>query len=234
MNTKFSVKDRFLPLEIHKLDQSVPETQHATESRVENGRPLVPMKDGDRGAFFKVVLPRGKGPLHIARLIISGLTDGTIEEEIYVLVLYEVIERILAEAIHKRPFRLKWKKELTALVAVSKILPRIRKEGYSRALIKYLIMNRMNQHLDFSKFIVPPKNRDDSALHEIKVIRHREYTPTPKKSTKVPSNSAGTKGSYQPNSISWQSVASQEKIFEKGKWINSRVKTNPSTIDEVS
>jgi len=234
MYTKFSVKERFLPLKIHNLDQSVSETQPSTESRVENGRPLVPMKDGDRGAFFKVVLPRGKGPLHIARLIISGLTDGTIEEEIYVLVLYEVIERILAEAIHKRPFRLKWKKELTALVAVSKILPRIRKEGYSRALIKYLIMNRMNQHLDFSKFIVPPKNRDDSALHEIKVIRHREYTPTPKKSTKVPSNSAGTKGSYQPNSISWQSVASQEKIFEKGKWINSRVKTNPSTIDEVS
>jgi hypothetical protein len=180
------------------------------------------------------VLPRGKGPLHIARLIISGLTDGTIEEEIYVLVLYEVIERILAEAIHKRPFRMKWKKELTALVAVSKILPRIRKEGYSRALIKYLIMNRMNQHLEFSKFIVPPKNRDDSALHEIKVIRHQEYTPSPKKSTKVPSNSAGTKGSYQPNSISWQSVASQEKIFEKGEWIDSRVKTNPSTIDEVT
>lgn len=234
MHTSFSVTERFLPLKYHQPIQGTSGLQPTTESRVENGRPLVPMKDGDRGAFFKVVLPKGKGPLHIARLIISGLTDGTIDDEVFVLVLYDVIERVLAEAIHKRPFRMKWKKELTALLAVTKILPTIRKEGYSRSMIKYLIMNRMNQHIDFTKFVVPPKNRDDSALLEIKVIRHREYTPTPKKVTKVPSNSAGTKGSYQPDSISWQSVATQERIFEKGRWITSRVETNPTDIEEVT
>lgn len=236
LKTSFSLSSRLNPIEV---DHFTEENHYSLEmlgqiSKVEDGRSLVPDETLERGAFFKVVIPRGKGPLHLTRLIITGLCDGTVNQEIFILILFDLIERVFAEALHKREFRKKWRKELKALRAVIKVLPQIRKNNYSLATMKYLISNRMNQEIDFTKFIIPPKNRDDKVLSEIRVIRHREYSPPVKKSTKIPSNSSGTKGTYQPNSISWQSVASKEMVFDKGEWKPSKIETNPNDLDEVT
>jgi len=95
----------------------------------------------------------------------------------------------------------------------------VTKNFHSIQLVTYFLRNRLGQKIDIEKFLIPPHNRKDEPIEQIKVLFHREYTPTPKKSTKIPSNSAGTKGSYQPDSISWKEVAQKSKIWENGRWI---------------
>lgn len=133
----------------------------------------------------------------------------------------------------KREFRMKWKTMLRALVALSKILPRLRDDNLTKAVMKYLIINRMSQYLNVAKILIPPFNRDDSPLEGIRIIRHRQYTPQPKKSSKVPSNSQGTKGNYAPDSIGWKEVANQSVIYINGKWEKSFPVSHPTEISEV-
>lgn len=217
-----------------EVEDHNPEKNYHPALESMEGRPSVPGKTArDHGAFFQVVYPKGFGPIHLARLVITGLVEGTLDSEEYVLVLYDLIEKCLQTALAKRDFRKKWKVLLRALVALSKILPRIRNSEMSKAMLKYLILNRLGQHLNVIKVLIPPKNRDDSPLERIQIIRHQKYTPPVKKSTKVPSNSQGTKGDYAPDSIGWKEVASQEVIFINGKWEKSFPVTHPSEISEV-
>lgn len=199
-------------------------------------RPKVP--DGitsDKGAFFRVVIPRGHGPIHLIRLILSNLIEGKIDQEYYVLVLYDLIERAFHEGVNKRDFRKKWKFFLGALLLLSKDLQKIRKEQNIH-IVKYLIINRLSQHGNITKMLIPPRNRQDKVLGEIKIIRHREYTPTPKKVTKIVSNSAETKGTYNPDTIKWSEVASQKKIYINGVWEVSSIRTkpDPTNIGEIT
>lgn len=226
----------FSPLTHEQLEEilTVSTESSSTKVEVEDGRALVPFEGLNRGAFFKVVIPKGVGPFHLARLIITGFLDGSLNEVFFVLVLYDVIERIFDEALRKREFRMKWRKELQALKYLSVSLNLLEKHGYIKSYLKYLIINRMGSYIDLTRYVIPPKNRNNEALERVQIVRHREYQPSPKKSTKVPSNSAGTKGTYQPNSISWKEVAAAEVYFHNGKWYTSRVRKNPTEIGEIT
>jgi len=181
--------------------------------------PLSRENSRENGAFFQVVLPKGIGPFHALRLIITFLFDGRIKDEIFVVIIYDLLERVLRHAERDRNFRKKWRKHIKALVLLCRILPLVNKNLGSISKVKYLIQNRMSQEINFIKFLLPFSIRNDEVLEGIKVVRHRKYTPPAKKSTKIPSNSQGTKGSYQPDSISWKDVANKEYIFENGKFV---------------
>jgi hypothetical protein len=145
------------------------------------------------------------------------------------------MERAFHEAINKRDFRIKWRKFLQALLLLSKDLYKLPKITNIN-VVKYLLLNRLGQNLDINRILIPPKNRKDDVLGDIKIIRHREYTPTPKKSTKIVSNSAETKGTYNPDSIKWADVANQSMIFVNGKWIGSieRPKPDPTNLEKLT
>jgi hypothetical protein len=221
---------RFALIEEFKL-----ELQLTLESQSLGRRPSVPEIGKDRGAFFKVVIPQGYGPIHLVRLIITGLVEGSLTEDKWILVLYDLIERVFNQALRDRKFRIKWRNVLKALSLIATdSLPKIRKSGFHRAKVTYLLINRIGQFTKVSDILIPPKNRVDQPLQEIKVLRHQRYEPPQKKSTKVPSNSAGTKGTYAPDSISWKEVASQERVFINGKWSKSVFETHPNDIGEVT
>lgn len=219
MNFPLDFKDRFKPsshLLISQADKC--DTRLAVESAGSAGLKSL-RNTRDRGAFFTVVIPKGLGPMHLTRLVLTLLVEGRIRDDIYILILFDLIERILRTAERDRKFRIKWRQELIALLHLTKSLNQVTKSFHSIQLVTYILRNRLGQKLNIEKFLIPPHNRKDEPVEQIKVLFHREYTPTPKKSTKVPSNSAGTKGSYQPDSISWKDVAQKSSIWEKGKWI---------------
>lgn len=130
-----------------------------------------------------------------------------------------MLERIFHTAERNHQFRKKWRREMKALVLLAKALPLISKNLDSVSKVRYIISNRLNQEINFLKFLIPLSERNDETLESIKVLRHERYTPPAKKSTKIPSNSQGTKGTYQPDSISWKEVASKEKIWENGRFV---------------
>jgi hypothetical protein len=182
-----------------------------------------------------VVIPQGYGPIHLIRLIITGLVEGSLDEDKWILVLYDLIERVFNQALRDRKFRMKWRDVLSALSLIAtNALPQIRRSGFQRSLVSYLLLNRIGQKTNPSKILIPPFNRVDQPLQEIKIIRHQTYQPSPKKSTKVPSNSAGTKGNYAPDSISWKEVATQQRVFINGTWEKSTVETHPTEIGELT
>lgn len=221
-SSKFSLED-FVQA-IPELDLKL-STENLSDS---SGSPLPPRVHRDRGAFFSVSLPKEYGPMHIARLLLTAVIDGDVKDTEAILILYEVTDRILHTAACKREFRKKWRTQIQVLVYLcQKVYPRIQKNQYKLSIVRYLLRNGIEQYLPLSKFLIPPRTRKDKILDDVKIVRHLKYTPPPKKSTKIPSNSAGTKGNYQPDSISWKEVASQEKIWENGKFVRVFEMNNP-------
>lgn len=209
---------RLTKFQFEEIDCSSCDSSLSLESMGTAG-PLSQGDFGKNGAFFSVVIPRGLGPVHILRLILSYMFEGRIKDEVFILVIYDMIERIFHHAEKHRDFRIKWRNLLKGLILLAKVLPLISKNLDSLSKVKYLLSNRLNQEINFIKFLIPFSQRTDETLEGIRVLRHRKYQPTPKKSTKVPSNSQGTKGSYQPDSINWKDVATKQVIFENGKWV---------------
>lgn len=197
----------------------------ANESFSDPGSPLASgSEDLPRGCFFKVIKPQKFGELHLCRLLITNFLEGNINnKEWFTLVLSDFIERVFNQALRNENFRKKWKprKIFDILERISKkALVEILKPECSFSKARYLLENAIGQFVKVHEFKIPHKNRDDSPLGLIKIIRHMRYYPPRKQTNKKVSNSARTKGSLQePGAISWQEVAAGSKIFENGKFI---------------
>lgn len=224
-----------MPLRTDQIDRLLSEKLQLSQESESNGTagPKSREISRDRGAFFSVMIPKGLGPMHILRLIISYLSEGRIKDEVFILIIYDMLERVFHTAERNRDFRKKWRRVLKALVLLSKALPLITRNLDSVSKVRYIISNRLNQEINFLNFLIPLSERNDEALEGIKVIRHERYTPPAKKSTKIPSNSQGTKGSYQPDSISWKEVASKETIWEKGRFVKVYEKPSKNAGDLI-